>query len=100
MIYLIMYDITDDKNRTKIAKALVKAGYERIQYSVFTGLEDPKKDIVLWETLNKYCKAEDTEKAVLAIVKVPTHYFMATETIGQLPKELTYLAGLEHTMIF
>ena len=34
---LLIYDITDDKRRTKIADACLDYGLDRIQYSVFQG---------------------------------------------------------------
>ena len=41
--YLISYDISNDKHRTKVAKILSESG-ERIQYSVFL-CDMPKKEI-------------------------------------------------------
>lgn len=42
MLYLISYDIIEDKKRTKLAKALLNYGI-RVQYSVFEcELEPPK----------------------------------------------------------
>ncbi len=37
MICWVMYDIKDDRARTKISKACEKAGLNRVQYSVFLG---------------------------------------------------------------
>lgn len=37
MICWVMYDIKDDKARTKIAKACQQSGLYRVQYSVFLG---------------------------------------------------------------
>lgn len=37
MILWVMYDIENDKARTKIAKYCKKAGLYRVQYSVFLG---------------------------------------------------------------
>lgn len=45
MICWVMYDIKDDKARTKIAKACQQSGLYRVQYSVFLGtLEANRKD--------------------------------------------------------
>lgn len=45
MIVWVLYDITEDKSRTKAAKACKKAGLYRVQYSVFLGtLDDNEKD--------------------------------------------------------
>ena len=37
MLCWVMYDIKDDKIRTKVAKACLEAGIYRVQYSVFLG---------------------------------------------------------------
>ncbi len=37
MICWVMYDIKDDRARTKISKFCEKAGLNRVQYSVFLG---------------------------------------------------------------
>lgn len=39
--YLIIYDISDDKQRNKIVKELKKRGLHRIQKSVFLGAAPP-----------------------------------------------------------
>lgn len=45
MIVWVMYDIEDDRARTKIAKRCKQAGLYRVQYSVFLGtLDDNAKD--------------------------------------------------------
>ncbi|MCC5932179.1 MAG: CRISPR-associated endonuclease Cas2 [Cyclobacteriaceae bacterium] len=38
MIVWVLYDIKDDKARTKVAKACKQAGLYRVQYSVFLGM--------------------------------------------------------------
>jgi len=37
MRYLLLYDITDDRARTKVADLCLDYGLERIQYSAFWG---------------------------------------------------------------
>lgn len=45
MICWVMYDIKEDKARTKIAKACQQSGLYRVQYSVFLGtVEADQKD--------------------------------------------------------
>jgi len=45
MIIWVMYDIKNDKVRTKVAKYCKQAGLYRVQYSVFLGsLEKNEKD--------------------------------------------------------
>jgi len=40
MIAWVLYDIEDDKVRSKVAKACKQAGLYRVQYSVFLGTVD------------------------------------------------------------
>lgn len=45
MICWVMYDIKEDKARSKIAKACQQSGLYRVQYSVFLGtIESDRKD--------------------------------------------------------
>ncbi len=45
MICWVMYDIKNDRARTKIAKACQQSGLNRVQYSVFLGtIEANEKD--------------------------------------------------------
>lgn len=45
MIVWLLYDIENDKNRTKIAKLCKQAGLYRVQYSCFIGsLDNSQKD--------------------------------------------------------
>ena len=52
-LYLISYDITDNRRRAKIVHLLEQFGYERIQYSVFTGLQPPHRNQQLWPRLQQ-----------------------------------------------
>lgn len=43
MICWVMYDIKNDRTRTKIAKRCEQAGLSRVQYSVFLGSIEPNE---------------------------------------------------------
>ena len=58
MIHLVVYDITDDKNRTKLAKLLQQFGLERVQYSAFRGNLNQNDRDVLAKKVNKFIKDE------------------------------------------
>lgn len=63
MIYLIMYDITEDKVRNQIAKYLEKKGCTRIQKSVFLARSESKHFQEIYDTLrevNSYYENEDS----------------------------------------
>ena len=52
MIHLIVYDISNDANRTRLAKLLQRYGLERVQYSAFRGELNPNDR----ETLSRQVK--------------------------------------------
>jgi len=63
MVYLIMYDISDDKVRIQIAKYLLKQGCVRIQKSVFLLKSSNKVFDEIHETLrevNSYYQNKDS----------------------------------------
>ena len=63
MTYLIMYDISNDKVRTQIAKYLLKQGCMRIQKSVFMVKSSNKAFQEIYDTLkevNSYYENEDS----------------------------------------
>ena len=57
MIYLICYDIEEDKKRKKISDRLIADGLERIQYSVFMGVLNKS----LLESLKIWLKSKIAE---------------------------------------
>ncbi|MDZ7743481.1 MAG: CRISPR-associated endonuclease Cas2 [Bacteroidota bacterium] len=56
MIYMIMYDISNDALRKKTADRLLAYGYERIQFSIFIGTQNPKQIKGMWRQLKDYAK--------------------------------------------
>jgi CRISPR-associated protein Cas2 len=99
MMYLITYDLTDDRARTKVAKLLEGHGYERLQYSVFCGLEDPQRLAGLWAQLTSLCTAPTAgATARLCVLRVPVGHFRQMQCLGQ-PPDLDYLTGHQHTLI-
>lgn len=51
MLTWLIYDITSDKNRTKISKIALKSGLYRVQKSVFLGqIESSRLDEVIIQT--------------------------------------------------
>ncbi len=98
MMYILFYDISDDKLRNKISKLLISKGYERLQLSVFTGLENPVKDIQLWLTIQNLLKSEPNSK--LYVLPVKKDYFCSMQGFGLQDLDLEYLAGLRSSLIF
>lgn len=61
MICWVLYDIKNDRKRTKIAKECEKAGLYRVQYSVFLGmLEANEKDTLQLQIENLMNEEEDS----------------------------------------
>lgn len=63
MTYLILYDISNDKVRTQIAKYLLQQGCMRIQKSVFMVKSKNKQFQEIYDTLkevNEYYQNEDS----------------------------------------
>jgi CRISPR-associated protein Cas2 len=97
MIYILFYDISDDKLRNKIAKLLISKGFERLQLSVFTGLENPVKNSRLWQTILDLLKPEPTSK--LYVLPVKKDYFCTMQGVGIQELDLEYLAGMRSSLI-
>ena len=97
MIYLVFYDITNTKSRTKVANRLVDMGYERIQYSVFTGLNDPVTNSNLWEFLKLNI---DSECDKLYVLKVSKKAFKTMSKLGQSGLDIDYFSGDRQSLFF
>ncbi|MEM6397426.1 MAG: CRISPR-associated endonuclease Cas2 [Bacteroidota bacterium] len=100
MNYLISYDITDDRLRSKIVKHLGRAGLYRLQYSVFTGsLSNAISDKLADELRNlqqeKVWQPEDS------ILILPLHKYSndRLEIIGQTPEDWDLMQGNLHTLV-
>jgi CRISPR-associated protein Cas2 len=98
MLYLVTYDITNNRLRTKIAKTLIKNGLERIQYSVFMGdLTDTYKDLIL-EKINLLVN-DAVEYSVLFIPLHKDMLFDITE-ISEQNLDWEYIKGEKICMMF
>ncbi|MCG8324873.1 MAG: CRISPR-associated endonuclease Cas2 [Thiotrichales bacterium] len=75
-----MYDIKDDRSRTRVAKYCKQAGLYRVQYSVFLGtLNSHEKD-----TLTMRCEGEiDVEDDSLYIFPMSKEELKKTVLLGQ-----------------
>ena len=97
MMYLVSYDIQNTRVRTKIAKVLLKAGLERVQYSVFIG------DLGETEVRNIVTKAKNlTDKeSNYAVLILPLHQDMLKDVceIGSEKLDWEYLQGIKVAMI-
>lgn len=97
MVYLIFYDISSDRLRNKIARLLESTCYERLQYSVFTGLDNPDKNIYLWSKIHKILSAEHGAK--FYVIPVRDEQFCAINGFGIDQLDIDYLAGVKSSLI-
>ena len=82
MIYLIMYDITDNKVRTQIAKYLEKQGCTRIQKSVFLARSEARNFQEIHDTLRDVNDMYDNEDSII-LVPVNVSDARAMKLIGK-----------------
>ena len=97
MIYLLLYDISDDKIRTKVSKILVEEGYERIQFSVFIGNRDPKQVLGLWNRIKLIMSKE--EDAKLYVFKLNENNFKNMDIIGKFDYDFDYILGEKKSLL-
>ena len=95
-IHLILYDVSTDTIRTKIAKRLIAEGYERIQLSVLIGHPHPKKIIGLWSTLQQWLQAEPTAK--FYVIKLPANSLKQMTMIGEKNIDIDFLLGTKNSI--
>ena len=58
MIHLVVYDISNTRNRTKLAKLLERFGLERVQYSAFRGELNPNDRDALVKKVKDFVRDE------------------------------------------
>ena len=91
MIYIVFYDITSNKIRNKLAKLLIAEGFERLQFSVYTGLTDILEDKKIKEVITQLLAPEPEAKFyVLPVLK---KNFKKMKNIGIFDIDLEYLTG-------
>jgi len=98
MIYLLLYDISKNSIRTKVAKLLIEEGFERMQFSIYTGLENPYKNTYLWNKLSKLLKPEPTAK--LYVINLSKNNLKNMKIIGTFDQDLDYLIGEKRSLTF
>ena len=95
MLYLIFYDITSNSIRNKVAKILIQEGYERLQLSVFLGLENIGKQVSI--QLEELLKAEPEAKFYM--LPLPKSSIKNLKSIGQMNLDIDYLTGDKDSLI-
>lgn len=98
MLYLACYDIESNRERLRIANHLLDLGYERIQKSVFVGLQNPEERSKLQEWLN----ANFGHKLTGGFVLIPLSQTSAKDAwhLGKTPPDWEYLSNKTETLIY
>ncbi|MCZ2101506.1 MAG: CRISPR-associated endonuclease Cas2 [Chitinophagales bacterium] len=82
MLYMIMYDIENNKIRTHIAKYLIKKGCLRIQKSVYLAKSSPVIMKEITETLKEINDIYENQDSIF-VLPVPEEKFNNITVIGQ-----------------
>jgi len=82
MLYLVMYDIEDDRVRTHIAKYLLSKGCIRIQKSVYLARTHQKAFQEISDTLHEVQQAYDNQDSIL-LVPVQSTTISSMKIIGK-----------------
>jgi CRISPR-associated protein Cas2 len=64
---LVIYDISTDKDRTRLSKALENVGLRRIQYSAFSGELNPHDRHALSKDIKRYVRSENDSIYILPL---------------------------------
>ena len=99
--YLLMYDITHNRTLQKVAKKLQKYGFERVNYSVWLGWENPLESGILKKELQLLLQAEEAKGSRLYIIPIkPATMAKMRSITGHKPIELDYLLGKTQNLFF
>jgi CRISPR-associated protein Cas2 len=80
MIVWVLYDIKNDRNRTKVAKLCKQAGLYRVQYSVFLGTLDAHQKDTLSLQIGDYIDEEVDSVYIFPMNKTE---LQQTQLLGQ-----------------
>lgn len=97
-IYVILYDISDDRKRQKASDLLERYGYERLQLSVFTGLQPPNDNSRLWKKLEKLLDEKNYPNDKFCCFAVSKVNFQQMKTLGAVRIDIDYLLGKRHVL--
>jgi CRISPR-associated endonuclease Cas2 len=98
MLYLIMYDIENDKVRNEIAKYLIKKGCIRIQKSVYVANTERIKYKEISKTLKEVNETYENHDSIL-IIPIASDEVRKMNIIGE-DLDVELILGNRNTMIF
>ncbi len=92
MLRLVSYDIENNKIRTRVAKMLLRAGLDRIQYSVFIGEISDEGWSHLWESMEGYTEDQLGEGDQICSFVIGPREFRKLLVLGKVP-DIEYIMG-------
>ena len=97
-IYLILYDISDNRLRLEISNYLMECGFQRIQKSVFLGTLKAKSYKKMTEALNKLRLVLEDQDTILCLPLT----LSGIHGVNMIGKEinLEFVKQTEHTLFF
>lgn len=96
MVYLVSYDIEEDRKRKRVADRLLADGLIRVQYSVFIG---PLKSHLHEKLLTWLSQLLDKpEKDRLIIMNMRAEDIEKMHILGEVEWEPEMLSGKQHTL--
>ena len=98
MIYMVMYDIEDNKVRTLIAKYLLQKGCIRVQKSVYMARTTPKVFQEIKESMRDIQDCYENEDSII-LVPVPINTPGSMEIIGK-DIQIDLLTDKPNTLFF
>lgn len=98
MIYLIAYDIENDKKRKKIADMLIQNGLSRIQYSVFLGSIKSHLLQQVKQSLQQHLNNPISPNDKILIMPIYSNSIHKALFLGQNSLSLREISGMESTI--
>jgi|GEM_PF-2517625 len=99
LLYLVFYDIENSRLRACISKRLIARGYERLQFSVFVGVQPPWENKRLWIVLQGMVAKDGQPSDKVYSIQIHKTAFKNMKTIGSFTWDIEYLAGDMHTLL-
>ena len=99
LVYLAVYDISNDRKRTKFAETLIEFGFYRIQKSVFLGLAKEYDKETLIRKAKKLLEGHDkNQEDSFYMIQIAASKIEKMDIIGQKP-ELDLILRKKSTLI-
>lgn len=88
MLTLVIYDISDDKKRTRLSRKLLSYSLTRIQYSAFKGELNSHDRFVLQKELAKFLSSETDSIYIIPLCeKCFSLVYILSETVDSMKDE-------------